>query len=269
MIGNGLPVQIELSPGQMNDESMAELLLNDLPAGADVIADKGSRLRNPDNRAANHTLVLIELWLADAPEAEVRALLAPLAGNAEHQLVIDECWRERGNERRYTVPAKIKRKLCQLAVAYTIILDSQARAARPQVGCILQQARVDAETILRQRGWTDERIVAWFKTLAERQRKRKKAAAFRMPKVDKVLAVVNRRAPAVTLKAKSAGQKNPQINSAVVHKSPPSVHRCRRRTGTPTRANGGVALAMSFFARPSRDEGGRGRDRIVHGRLAA
>ena len=41
MIGNGLPVQIELSPGQMNDAPIAELLLNDLPAGAEVIADKG------------------------------------------------------------------------------------------------------------------------------------------------------------------------------------------------------------------------------------
>jgi len=41
VIGNGLPVQIELSPGQMNDAPMAELLLNDLPAGAEVIADKG------------------------------------------------------------------------------------------------------------------------------------------------------------------------------------------------------------------------------------
>ena len=41
MIGNGLPVQIELSAGQMNDQPMAELLLHDLPAGAEVIADKG------------------------------------------------------------------------------------------------------------------------------------------------------------------------------------------------------------------------------------
>jgi transposase len=41
VIGNGLPVQIELSPGQMNDQPMAELLLQDLPKGADVIADKG------------------------------------------------------------------------------------------------------------------------------------------------------------------------------------------------------------------------------------
>ena len=39
IIGNGLPVQFELSPGQMNDAPMAELLLNDLLAGAEVIAD--------------------------------------------------------------------------------------------------------------------------------------------------------------------------------------------------------------------------------------
>jgi hypothetical protein len=34
VIGNGLPVQIALSCGQSNDTLMAELLLNDLPAGA-------------------------------------------------------------------------------------------------------------------------------------------------------------------------------------------------------------------------------------------
>ena len=41
VVGNGLPVQIELSAGQANDQPMAEILLNDLPAGAVVIADKG------------------------------------------------------------------------------------------------------------------------------------------------------------------------------------------------------------------------------------
>jgi transposase len=41
VVGNGLPVQLELSPGQMNDAPMAELLLNDPPRGADVIADRG------------------------------------------------------------------------------------------------------------------------------------------------------------------------------------------------------------------------------------
>lgn len=41
VVGNGLPVQLELSAGQANDAPMAELLLDDLPADADVLADKG------------------------------------------------------------------------------------------------------------------------------------------------------------------------------------------------------------------------------------
>ena len=41
VVGNGLPVQIELSGGEANDAPMAELLLNGLPAGAHVLADKG------------------------------------------------------------------------------------------------------------------------------------------------------------------------------------------------------------------------------------
>ena len=41
VVGNGLPVQIELSAGEVNDAPMAELLLADLPAGAHVLADKG------------------------------------------------------------------------------------------------------------------------------------------------------------------------------------------------------------------------------------
>jgi transposase len=35
-----LPVQLELSPGQAHDAPMAELLLNDLPKGALVLADR-------------------------------------------------------------------------------------------------------------------------------------------------------------------------------------------------------------------------------------
>ena len=40
VVGNGLPVQLELSAGQANDAPMAELLLNDLPQGAVVLADR-------------------------------------------------------------------------------------------------------------------------------------------------------------------------------------------------------------------------------------
>ena len=37
----GLPLQIELSPGQMHDAPMAEILLQDLPKGTDLLADRG------------------------------------------------------------------------------------------------------------------------------------------------------------------------------------------------------------------------------------
>ncbi|HET9396752.1 MAG TPA: IS5 family transposase [Nitrospiraceae bacterium] len=40
VIGNGLPVQLELSPGQAHDAPMADLLLNDLPKGAVVLGDR-------------------------------------------------------------------------------------------------------------------------------------------------------------------------------------------------------------------------------------
>jgi transposase len=37
----GLPLQIELSPGQAHDAPMAELLLQGLPKGASLLADRG------------------------------------------------------------------------------------------------------------------------------------------------------------------------------------------------------------------------------------
>ena len=37
----GLPLQIELSPGQMHDAPMAKLLLRDLPRGTNLLADRG------------------------------------------------------------------------------------------------------------------------------------------------------------------------------------------------------------------------------------
>jgi hypothetical protein len=39
----------------------------------------------------------------------------------EHQALIEECWNKRGKERRYTVPPKIKRRLCELAIAFVIV----------------------------------------------------------------------------------------------------------------------------------------------------
>jgi hypothetical protein len=108
-----------------------------------------SRWRNPNNYAAHHAQGLIELWLAGAPVLEIRVMLLSLAGSPEHQGLIEECWSQRGNERRYTVPPKIKRKLCRLAVAHVVELHCDAIRRR--------RARA-AKTALRIQGWTDTQI---------------------------------------------------------------------------------------------------------------
>jgi hypothetical protein len=91
--------------------------------------------RNPNNIAAHHAQALMELWLAGAPVVEIRVMLSSLAGRPEYQALIDECWSIIENERRFTVPPKIKRKFCRLAVAHVMELHRdavqrrQARAA--------------------------------------------------------------------------------------------------------------------------------------------
>ena len=105
--------------------------------------------RNPNPVAAHHAKVLMEVWLAGAPVLEIRAMLSSLAGNPEAQALIEECWSKRGNDRRYTVPPQIKRKLCRLAVAHVVELRRDAIQRR--------RARA-AETALRTQGWTEIQI---------------------------------------------------------------------------------------------------------------
>jgi hypothetical protein len=105
--------------------------------------------RNPNRRAAHHAQVLMELWLAGAPVLEIRVMLSSLAGNPEAQALIEECWSKLGNDRRHTVPPKIKRKLCRLAVAHVVELRRDA----------IQRRRAGAaETALRTQGWTETQI---------------------------------------------------------------------------------------------------------------
>ena len=155
--------------------------------------------RNPANVAAHHASLLMELWLADAPITEVAKLFS---WSPEHQAIIEKCWSTRGSERRYTVPKAIKLKLCELAIAHVMELHRQAEDARPEIEASLQRSMSAAEAELRDRGWTDEEIAAWFKKLSERARKRSKKE-FKKPSVDKVFEIVTRRAPAVTLRRKA------------------------------------------------------------------
>jgi hypothetical protein len=157
--------------------------------------------RNPANVAAHYASVLMELWLADAPLNKCRAMLWPGA-SPEHQALIEECWNNRGKERRSTVPPKIKRRLCELAIAFVMELRGQQEGAREQIESSLQRGMFGAEAELRSRGWTEREIVAWFNKLSERARKRSKKE-FKTPNVDKVLEIVTRRAPAGTLRRNS------------------------------------------------------------------
>lgn len=158
--------------------------------------------RNPANVAAYHASLLMELWLADAPMIEIRILLWPLWRSPDHQAIIKECCSTRGPERRYTVPPKIKRKLCELAIAYVVALEQQIAHERPQIEASLERSRSAAESTLRDRGWTNKEIAAWFNKLSERARKRSKRE-FRTPNLDQVLGIVTRRAPAGTLRRKA------------------------------------------------------------------
>jgi hypothetical protein len=158
--------------------------------------------RNPANVAAHYASLLMELWLADAPMTEVRTLLWPFWRSPDHQAIIEECWNRRGTSRRRTVPPKIKRKLGELAIAYVMELQRLREDAGPQIEASLQRSGSEAKAELRDRGWTDEKIAAWFNKLSERARKRTRKV-FRTPNLDKVLKIATRRAPAGTLRRKS------------------------------------------------------------------
>ena len=145
----------------------------------------------------------MECWLAGVPELAVRGLLRPLAWDAEAQLLIEDCWRNMGDDRRFTVPKPIKRKICKLAVAHVIELHRQTQDAMPQIEASMQRAKSAAEAKLRSDGMSDAEIASWFKTLAERARKRT-PKEFRAPSVAEVLTKVDRRAPSTTLRRKAS-----------------------------------------------------------------
>jgi hypothetical protein len=144
--------------------------------------------RNLANVAANHANVLLELWLADAPVLQVRVLLLSLADNPEHQALIEECWRAQGGGRRHTVPPKIKRKLCRLAVAHVAELRRQM---------ILHQCLRATERNLRRQGYSDAQI---DEIMSRRVPERPHVDP---PDIEKVLEIVNRHAPPVTLRRKA------------------------------------------------------------------
>ena len=119
-------------------------------------------------------------------------MLSSLAGSPECQALIDECWSKVENERRYTVPPKIKRKLCRLAVAHVMELRRDAiqrRHARASERALAIQgfSRAATAEILR--------------------RRTVKQVSVEAPDLKKVLEIVNWRAPPGTLRRKAAKRK--------------------------------------------------------------
>jgi hypothetical protein len=96
----------------------------------------------------------------------------------------------------------IKRKLCELAIAYLVELQRQRQSANPQIGASLRRSISAAQAELRDQGWTDREISAWFNKLSERARKKAKKE-FTTPNVDKMLEIVRLHAPAGTLRRKA------------------------------------------------------------------
>ncbi len=148
--------------------------------------------RNLNNIAAHHAQVLMEVWLAGVPVCQIRVMLSSVAGSPECQALIDECWSKVENKRRFTVPPKIKRKLCRLAVAHTMELhrdDIQRRHAR------------SAERVLTIQGFSQAAAAEMLRRTPVAE------VSIEALQLKKVLEIVNRRAPPRTLRRKAADRK--------------------------------------------------------------
>ena len=148
--------------------------------------------RNPNNIAAHHAQALMELWLAGAPVVEIRVMLSSLAGRPEYQALIDECWSMIENERRFTAPPKIKRKFCRLAVAHVMELHRDAVQRR--------HARA-AERRLAIQGFSHAATAEILR------RTTVMPVSIEALNLERVLEIVNRRAPPGTLRRKAANRK--------------------------------------------------------------
>ena len=107
---------------------------------------------------------------------------------AHHANVLLEFWLAGAPVRRYTVPPTVKRRLSQLAIAHVTEMRRQA---------ILHQRIQATERDLRRQGCSDGQIAAIMsRSVPERPH-------VEPPDIEKVLEIVNRRAPRVTLRRKA------------------------------------------------------------------
>jgi hypothetical protein len=162
---------------------------------------------NPVNVAAHHAKVLMEVWLAGQPiQIGPEHDVLPSLITADRWLLQPKDLEQPKKRERKVVPWRIKRVLCRLAIARVVRLHQQTQAAALEIEDSLQRGRDRAEAELRRRGWTDGQIATHFKKLRT-ARKRRVQREFREPDFGAVLAVVNRKAPARTLRRK-AGERD-------------------------------------------------------------
>jgi len=168
------------------------------PPGSDSWA------RNPDNVAAHYAEVMLELWLGAAPVEALKYLMSPALCRAELVTLLEECWSKQSKEQRHTVPVPIKRDICKLAIEYVDNLYGTKQKEFLAINC--DQLTDSINTQLRNRGLSDDQIAANFKRFEKAQRRAEKK--WRRPNLTKVIEIVNRRAPANTLRRKAMSRKS-------------------------------------------------------------
>lgn len=157
--------------------------------------------KNADNVAAHHAGTLLDAWLAGLPLEAARALLAPLLGQPTFHVLLEQCWSKRRNDRRFTVPQQLKRDLCELAVAY---VEASRNAQKGALQSDRYKAWLDsAEAIqitLQKQG---VQIGSLSKPLVA-------SKDWKRPDLERVLKIVNRRAPPITFRRKARARKKLQ-----------------------------------------------------------
>lgn len=151
--------------------------------------------RTSANIAAHHAQSLMDMWLAGVPVEAIRRLLFPLLDRVEIPTMIDACWSKQPTRRRYTVPKGIKEAICRMAIEYAEALHlGQERALRSERlrnwKRIVEAIQETAKTI----GRPMDFLLVEDHAITQRWRK---------PNLEQVLQIVNRRAPAITLRRKA------------------------------------------------------------------
>lgn len=155
--------------------------------------------RNPDNIAAHYAKSLMEMWLAGAPVETIKVLLRPIVDQTQFASLIDTCWSRPPMERRYTVPKRVTRDLCKVAIAHVEALHlAQEETLSTDYFRVLKSG---IEANIKDSGLTEARINAASRRADAAHKD------WRRPNLEKVIEIVGRRTPNVTLRRKARARR--------------------------------------------------------------